>query len=323
MQPDARAGWLAARAIGDAAESIAALPVAEASARALLPCLAYSLGARETTHPASIFGEWAQNAAAAFGNGDAASSMLPPLGALIEGIRIIDDVQDEEPDCVAVDLAYGAFGRALELASELPLPDASWRAAVAAIGRALRETAIGQELEATATGSFAKFWEIVDRKTSPLAGAAFELGALAAGAEPKRAAELTRLAVPFGRLLQIGDDCNDALGPDASDWRKPQQNLLMLYTLSGPRGAELTALLRQSLPDAKLLLLRDGALAYALHAQLTTLAGAADVIRELALPDPAPFLRLLEARRGETVTLLRKTGVEPELAANLVMRSAA
>ncbi|HEU4888679.1 MAG TPA: polyprenyl synthetase family protein, partial [Thermoanaerobaculia bacterium] len=281
---DARAGWMTARAIGRVAEGIAELP----ESRAILRGLAHAIGPRTTTCAASIFGDWARDAAEAFGDADAASMMFAPLGALIEGIRIIDDVQDEEEVCLPPPLAYGAFARALELTSELPLADASWRAATIAIGRGLRETAIGQELETTATGEFSKFWEIVDGKTAPLVATAFELGALAAGATPDRAAALKKLAVPFGRMLQIGDDCNDALGPDASDWRKPQLNLLMLSTLSGPRGAELTTLLRESLPDAKLLLLRDGALAYALHAQLTTIAEAAEVIRELALPNPAP-----------------------------------
>lgn len=311
---DARAGWLTARAIAGLAERIAALP----DSRALLRGVAGAIGPRATTCSASIFGDWARDAAEAFGDADAASMTLAPLGALVEGIRIIDDIQDEEPHRLPMDLAYGAFARALELTCELPLADDAWRAATAAIGRGIRETAIGQQLETTATGEFAKFWEIVDRKTPPLVATAFELGALAAGATPDRAATLASLAVPFGRLLQIGDDCNDALGPDASDWRKPHLNLLMNYTLAGPRGAELRTLLRESLHDAKLLLLRDGALAYALHAQLTTIAEATKVIHELAVPNPAPFLRWLDSRRAETAMLLRESGVDAEVVARVV-----
>lgn len=308
---------MTARAIGRVAECIAECTVALPESRAILRGIVHAIGPRSTTCSASIFGDWTRDAAEAFGDAEAATVMFPPLGALIEGIRIIDDIQDEEEVCLPPPLAYGAFARALELTCELPLTDLSWRAATVAIGRGLRETAIGQELETTATGEFAKFWEIVDRKTAPLAATAFELGALAAGATPDRAAELRKLAVPFGRMLQIGDDCNDALGPDASDWRKPHLNLLMLYTLSGPRGPELATLLRESLPEAKLLLLRDGALAYALHAQLTTIAEGAEVIRELALPNPAPFLRSLEARREETALLLSQTGVDADLAARI------
>lgn len=314
---DARAGWLTARAIGRLAERIAALP----ESRAMLRGVVLALGPRATTCSASIFGEWARDAAEAFGDADAASVTLAPLGALVEGIRIIDDIQDEEPLRVSMDLAYGAFARALELTCELPFGEAAWRAATAAIGRGIRETAIGQQLETTATGEFAKFWEIVDRKTPPLVATAFELGALAAGAAPDRAAALAPLAIPFGRLLQIGDDCNDALGPDASDWRKPHLNLLMNYTLAGPRGAELATLLRESLQDAKVLLLRDGALAYALHAQIATIADATRIIHELAVPNPAPFLRWLESRRAETAALLRESGVEDEVAAKLLRKS--
>lgn len=309
---DARTGWLTARAIGRIAESIAGI---DGDGRAILRGLARAIGARPTTASASIFGDWARDAAHAFGDPDAASVTYAPLGALIEGIRIIDDIQDEEEYRLPPRLAYGAFARALHLACELP----SWRGAATALGRGLRETAIGQQLETTSNGTFATFWEIVDRKTSPLVGTAFELGALAAGASPERAASLTRLAVPFGRILQIGDDCNDALGPNATDWRKPQLNLLMLYTLSGPRGAELATLLRTSLPDAKLLLLRDGALAYALHAQLAAIAEGEAIVRELSLPNPAPFLRSLEAHRTGAALLLRKTGVDQELALSVAM----
>ena len=344
----ARAGWLAAGAIGCIAEGVAALPVSEAEARATLHAVAQeiareamareqdaglfaSMRERVSQSSPSIFCDWVCDAAEAYGAAGAAQQTFTTLAALIEGIKIIDDIQDREPRCVAADigdgralnLALGALAMALELTAGLRLPDdGSWRAAATAIGRGVRETAIGQDLETAATGDFAMFWEIVDRKTSPLVATSFELGALIAGAGPARAAALTRLAVPYGRLLQIGDDCNDALGPDASDWRTPRLNLLMLYALSGPRGSELDALLQrgddaESLRAAKVLLLRDGALAYAIHAQLTTIATAAETIQSLALPNPAPFLESLDRRRAECELLLSKSGVDADLAASV------
>ena len=189
----------------------------------------------------------------------------------------------------------------------LPLDDEAWRAAIAAIGRAVRETAIGQQLELVATADFEGFWKVVDRKTPPLVATALELGALAAGATLARAAALTRLAIPLGRLLQISDDCLDALGANATDWRAPHLNLLMLFSLSGPNAHELSALLHpETLHEAQLWLVRDGALSYAIHAQTATLDALAATLDSLALPDPSPFVRTMARQREEAESLLAK-----------------
>ncbi|HEX2831668.1 MAG TPA: polyprenyl synthetase family protein [Thermoanaerobaculia bacterium] len=342
----ARPGWRSAREIGAVAERAATLEAEEVTVRASLRSEAQTRGvaaAQRDERFASIraniaacapcvFFDWTRDAARSFGNEDAARVMLAPIAAVIEGIRIIDDIQDEEVSCLATEvgieralvLASGAFGIALELLAELPLHGDAWRAAAASLGRGLRETAIGQELESAAPAGFDAFWEVVDRKTPPLAATAVELGALAAGAAPEEAAALTSLAVPLGRLLQISDDCLDALADGASDWRTPRRNLLMAYALSGPNAVEIEALLARgddadALHDAQLALLRDGALAYALHAQVSTLAELKHKIDSLVLPDPRPFLRGAELRRYDVELLLRECGVRAELASRLTV----
>ena len=317
----ASVGWWSAKSLGAIAEHVAAMHDEESARDALrVAAIEPELSApRVAARPPNVFSDWACDAAAAFGNAGAATPAFEILAALIEGIRIIDDVQDEEESCLAAEIgdeaalkvASSAFALALERTAALPLRGASWRAAVAATGRGMRETALGQELERAAVESF---WHVVDRKTSPLVATALELGALAAGAEPSRAAALTKLAIPLGRLLQIGDDCHDALGPDASDWRTPWKNLLIAYALSGPNGAEL---LRLPLREAQVQLLRDGALAYAMHALVTTLAELARVLESLDLPNPEPFLRYAEQQRAAVETLLRRSGVDAELAVAL------
>ncbi|HEV7239842.1 MAG TPA: polyprenyl synthetase family protein [Thermoanaerobaculia bacterium] len=333
----ARAAWAAAIAVGRVTELVAARTVSGESARSILrgiaeslrctaaPELLASMRERVLQRQPTVFFDFARDAAAAFDDANAASIAHVPLAALIEAIKIIDDVQDEEPQCLATEIgvdaalnvASGALAWSLELTAALPFAGASWRAAAAAIGRGVRETAIGQLFETTVDGGFDEFWQMVDRKTPPLVATALELGALAAGADPARAAMLTRLAIPLGRLLQIGDDCHDALGPEATDWRTPALNLLMRFSLSGPRGDELAELLRKSedpssLRAAQILLLRDGALGYAIHAQLATLHALAEVIDELALPDPAPFRESIERHRADAEQLLRSSGVSEE-----------
>lgn len=312
--PKADAGWASAIAIANAAERIAHLE----DARGLLHAVAQALGcldARIAQRPSSVFSDYASDAAAAYGRPGAAADVCVVLDALIEGIKIIDDIQDEEEVCLAAQIgeeralaaARAALAYGLDLTVALPFDDDAWRAAVLAIARGIRETAIGQRLELTATADFESFWNVVDHKTPPLVATALELGALAAGATPAQAAALTRLAVPFGRILQIGDDCNDALGEHATDWRTPHLNLLMLFSLSGPNGPELATLLRpETLRAAQLCLLRDGALSYALHAQTTTLAALEATLDALALPNPAPFRENMERQRAAAESLLAK-----------------
>jgi hypothetical protein len=67
------------------------------------------------------------------------------------------------------------------------------------------------------------------------------------------------------------------------------------------------------------LLLRDGALAYAMHAQTTTLRECASILDDLALPNPTPFLESIAHQREETESLLRKCGVDAEVAAALAL----
>jgi hypothetical protein len=62
----------------------------------------------------------------------------------------------------------------------------------------------------------------------------------------------------------------------------------------------------ETLQEAKLWLLRDGALSYALHAQKLTLDALAATVDSLALPDPSPFRRTIERQREESDALLAK-----------------
>jgi len=314
----AQEAWLAAQAVGRLTELASGRDALRAASRGTAPEVLAVARERVERRPRSIFDEYARDAAASFGDPAAAACVQLPLAAVIEAVRIIDDVQDDEPQCLATEIgtaaalevAMAALAVALELTADLPLSDDAWPAAAIAIGRGIRETALGQTLEGTASPSFTSFWDVVDHKTPPLVATALELGALAAGATPRDAAALTRLAIPLGRLLQIGDDCHDALGPGAPDWHAPHANLLMLYGLSSPRGADLAALLHPAtIVEAQHWLLREGALAYAIHAQLATLATLREVLATIARPDPAPLAARIARYEADTVALQRTTGV--------------
>lgn len=337
----ARAGWVTMQRVARLAEEssrtelrAAAGDITRTAAATLRPEWLDAMKRRIERRPPNVFVDYARDAAEAFGDAEAAAPVHRILSAMIEGIRIVDDIQDGEAVCLAADIgasqamqvAFAAIAFGLELTADLPLDEERWRAAAIAIGRGVRETAAGQILESEVENRQSclsieagqaglpvlHYWQLVDSKTPPLVATALEVGALAAGASPEQAAALTRLAIPLGRLLQISDDCNDALGPDATDWRTPHLNLLMLYGLSGPNGNAVAELLRNghdpaSLRAAQLLLLRDGALAYALHAQTATLGEFESRLAALELPHPEPFKRFTERYRLDLEALLRRS----------------
>ncbi|HEX7809963.1 MAG TPA: hypothetical protein VF608_14600, partial [Thermoanaerobaculia bacterium] len=89
----ARAAWTAVSVAGRLTE--------RAATRASLRELAESIGdaqplmrERVLRRPPTVFFDYARDAASAFGNANAASSMHAPLAAAIEAIKIIDDIQD-------------------------------------------------------------------------------------------------------------------------------------------------------------------------------------------------------------------------------------
>ena len=184
----AREGWIATKAAGALAEHAATLTAGRA--RSLLraeagrlrdgaePLLMAALRERIANRPSSVFIDWSRDAAEALGDAEAALAIHPVLAAVIEGIKIIDDIQDGERRCLAAEVgieralnvAFAAFGEALCRTAELPFDDRSWSAAAAAVGRGIRETALGQSwsrrrpARMKATGTW---WITKRRRSSP------------------------------------------------------------------------------------------------------------------------------------------------------------
>lgn len=309
-------------------------------ASALIPPEVAALRAKIAAVSHNSIVDWAAHAAAAFGRREAANIIAPAINGVIAAVHLLDDVQDEEAGGLHMRIGAGrvfnlsqlAALDAMEVVNKAGFDDERWAAAIAALGRGLRETARGQvmELEAAAAGRTDDFWAVVDAKTPPLVATALELGALVAGATPAAASDLVQLAVPAGRLIQIHDDITDAIGQKSgSDWRRPHANLLMAYSLSGPRGPEFAALAAaatnvESINAARHFLLADGALSYAMHALRATIDDAAGVIAGLDVPHRDALEGTVTGHRRMLAHLMTASGVpESDVASVLPIGSPA
>jgi geranylgeranyl pyrophosphate synthase len=241
---------------------------------------------------------WARLAAASVGGAaNAAEPALSVLAHLIAAIRIMDDWQDGDEGIYrqigggrTANLAVGLCGLALEKTAGLPLRGEAWRMATSAVGRGLALTLRGQDHDLTAPGDERGYWLVTDAKTPPLIEAALTLGALLGGADPQAARAIAGLARNIGRLLQIGDDWEDAFStPPSADWRRPERNLLLLYAITaGDAGFRELArgVVDRQTHRAACKRLVPGAALYAAHALSVTLDALEAQIETLRLPNP-------------------------------------
>jgi geranylgeranyl pyrophosphate synthase len=219
------------------------------------------------------------------------------LAHLIAAIRIMDDWQDGDEGIYrqigggrTANLAVGLCGLALEKTAGLPLRGEAWRMATSAVGRGLALTLRGQDHDLTAPGDERGYWLVTDAKTPPLIETALTLGALLGGADPQTARAIAGLALNIGRLLQIGDDWEDAFStPPSADWRRPERNLLLLYAITaGDAGFRELArgVVDRQTHRAACKRLVPGAALYAAHALSVTLDALEAQIETLRLPNP-------------------------------------
>jgi geranylgeranyl pyrophosphate synthase len=159
---------------------------------------------------------------------------------------------------------------------------------------------------------------VVAAKTPPLFGSSLFLGAVLGGAPLSIAAGLEQVGGLVGRLVQVSDDLADAMQqPAGADWRRPGNNLALLYALTSEH-AEREAL-RACLPavgdaarleEAQRILLRCGAVSYCAYRLLGLADQARARLEQVRLPDPSPLLSLLDEHLRPLAHLLRQAGVE-------------
>ena len=121
-------------------------------------------------------------------------------------------------------------------------------AMTASLHRAHYELCRGQGLdigfETALAVSFAEYTAMIDGKTAALFAASCELGALAAGAAPERAAAYARMGRAYGLAFQIRDDILGTWGspaetgkPAGADIRRRKWSFPVAWALNGPASA--------------------------------------------------------------------------------------
>ena len=247
--------------------------------------------------------------------GSAPEKALPAVAStvcLLNSIHLIDDLIDDDPDGLFRRLGHGTVANlavafqaaASEVLEGSELDATRMAAAHRSVARAGLGTAFGQNLDVTEpTGDLEEsYWRSAEAKTPPLFGTAFCLGALCGGADEALAAEIERLAVPIGRMIQAGDDMTDALAdPPDPDWKTRWNNLVLLYaTLADhpdrDRFLELAPRTEEAgvLREAQEILVRCGAVSYGCYHVIEGYRASRDMLSAVAVPHPEALERLLD-----------------------------
>lgn len=265
--------------------------------------------------------------------GGTAVAALPAASAVfcsLLSIHLVDDMLDDEPhgdfrrlgtgQTANLALAFQAAGH--RLLSDPSLDAGRSAAAQAILARMALGTAYGQGLDACEARSEEEYWRIVEAKTPPLFGAAFEIGALLGGAPAEIVARLERIGRILGRFIQVSDDLSDALQTPAKvDWNKPSNNLAMLYALTAqhPDRERFRALASrskdpESLSELHQILLQSGAVSYCTFKMIEFSQQAHDLLDSTPLQDSEPVAKVLRLNLKPLHRLLESVGVEePEL----------
>ena len=276
---------------------------------------------------------WEHPAAACRAVGGAEPTALPAAAAVlcsVISIHLVDDMLDEDPRGEHLRIGIGpaanlalAFQAAGHLLLERAAVPAGVRAALQeSFARMSLATCYGQELDVRELAGEAEYWRTVEAKTPPLFAEALRMGALLGGAPAETAARLARLGHVLGLFVQVNDDLTDVLEtPARVDWRRPSNNLALLYATTAAH-ANREELLRlssrvddpEALAAAQKILFRCGAVSYCTLKLIELAREARERLARLPLRDPEPIEHLLEVHMRPLCSLLERVGVEDPLA---------
>lgn len=241
-------------------------------------------------------------------------------------IHLVDDMLDDEPHGEfrrlgagqTANLALAFQGAGHHLLSDPSLDQGVSAAAQRILAQMVLGTAYGQGLDVREACSEDEYWRIVEAKTPPLFGAAFEIGALLGGAPAATRERLKRIGQILGRFVQVSDDLSDALQtPARVDWNRPSNNLAILYALSArhPARERFQELATrpgdpQALCEAHQILLKSGAVSYCTFKMLEFSQQAQEILDSAPLHDPGPVAKILRLHLRPLHRLLETVGVE-------------
>jgi geranylgeranyl pyrophosphate synthase len=241
-------------------------------------------------------------------------------------IIFVDDMLDHDPRGEHLRLGEGRTANlalALQSAAFLQVarseaPAEQRAAALEALTWMALETARGQELDVQQPGDEGAYWQVVRAKSTPFYACALQVGGLLGGADRLLARSLHQLGAMVGEVVQLHDDMFDAFEtPARPDWRRPGNNLLLLYAggVEHPQREQFLAAARQPddpvrLRQAQHILVQCGALSYCAYHLVERHRQAQALLKDMALHHSAPLEEFLAAQTEPINVLFQKVGVQ-------------
>jgi geranylgeranyl pyrophosphate synthase len=250
------------------------------------------------------------------------------LACMQISIMLVDDMLDEDPRGEHVTQGYGptanlamAFQAAAFRVIDIEQIGVQQAAKISTcLAKASLRTAYGQYLDVQNLPGESNYWKVLQAKSTPFYGAAYQLGAYIGNASDEIADGLYRFGELIGQLIQIEDDLTDALARPANpDWRKGANNLLIVYALTAEHSQRdrFRTLLdhigydsSDRLIEAQDILIRSGAVSYAAYQLVVRYQRATLLLDQLRLPVPEPLLGMLASYADTLIKLFEITGIK-------------
>ncbi len=245
--------------------------------------------------------------------GGAAADAVPvmaALGCLQISIILIDDLLDEDPrgqhheiGMPAAANAAAAFQAAgLDIIAQANYPQVTRNILFTIFNHMVLATAYGQYLDSQSLCDEAAYWQQAELKSGPFFGTAFQVGALAGGADVETAVQLKQLGTLYGKLIQLHDDLGDVMSQPATpdwNWERPSLPILFARQVSHPEQERFCQLCQAipeptALAEAQEILIRCGAVSYCLHHVVTGYEEARTVLAAIQLHERAALTDLIE-----------------------------
>lgn len=255
---------------------------------------------------------------------------LPGVAALAcahLSIIMIDDLLDADPRGVHHQLGTpqtANLAAALQAASLEALTQVAQQnndhTLLSSFNNMLLSTTYGQHLDIYNPADEVTYWRVVQTKSAPFFREALYIGASLGQATKPVIQQIGQLGALYGEMIQINDDIHDTLEVPANpDWTLGRYPLPLLYAhiVAYPDKDRFTQL-RQAvttntaaLNEAQLILLRSGAISYAVAELLNRHKRAQTLLNEINLVERTYLEQLFEGMIQPVYALLEIAQAQP------------
>lgn len=241
-------------------------------------------------------------------------------------IILIDDILDDDLRGAHIQLgidraanfAIAYQAAAIRLIGQTSLNSRQQAEIMSCIGQSALATAAGQNLDIQNLQSEQDYWDIIKAKSTPFYGAALKIGALVGSADEFITADMYKLGVLFGEIIQLEDDLEDALEkPANADWKKGRNNLLILFARTAKhdkqmRFLEILPLVDKPdmLDEAQQILVSSGAVAYCIYHMVHRYQASRNLLNDMVISNSDPLVQLLDQYEETLKNLLRVREIE-------------